>query len=50
LEDFSEKTLGAFIQHKMLETLYLAKLFNVNAFNQPDIEEYKLRTAEILQQ
>lgn len=43
LEDFSEKTLGAFIQHKMLETLYLAKLFNVNAFDQPDIEEYKKR-------
>ncbi len=43
LEDFSEKTLGAFIQHKMLETLYLARLFSVNAFDQPDIEEYKRR-------
>lgn len=49
LTDFSERTLGAFIQFKMLETLYLAKLFNVNAFDQPDIEEYKLRTAKILQ-
>lgn len=45
LEDFSAKTLGAFIQYKMFETLYLAKLFNVNAFDQPDIEEYKLRTS-----
>jgi len=40
-----EHELGAFMQHAMLQTMYLGKLLNVNAFDQPAVEEYKKRIA-----
>jgi hypothetical protein len=33
--------IGIFMQTKMVETMLLAKLFDVNAFDQPAVEEYK---------
>lgn len=42
LPDLSEKTLGYFMQFKMVEVLYLAALLGVNPFDQPEVEEYKL--------
>ncbi len=33
---------------KMLETVYLAQLMNVNAFDQPNVELYKAETRKIL--
>ncbi|HSE34932.1 MAG TPA: hypothetical protein VLB83_02295 [Candidatus Paceibacterota bacterium] len=36
--------IGAFMQWKMLETMYLAELLNVNAFDQPSVEAYKKET------
>lgn len=41
LFDISPHTLGEFMQFKMFEILFLAKLLNVNPFDQPNVEEYK---------
>lgn len=40
--------LGEFLQYKMIETMYLAKLMKVNAFDQPNVEAYKNETRKIL--
>ncbi len=40
--------LGAFMQWKMIETMLLAKLFDINAFDQPAVEEYKAETRRLL--
>ena len=48
LDDISEYSLGEFMQFKMLEVMYLANLMNVNAFDQPGVEDYKKVTREIL--
>ncbi len=48
LQGKNEYCLGQFLQFKMLEVVYLAYLFNVNPFDQPDIEEYKEETRKIL--
>ena len=41
LDDITEKELGAFMQFKMMEVLYLAKLMGVSPFGQPEVEKYK---------
>ena len=41
-------TLGQFMGMRMLETMYLAKLMNVDAFDQPNVEIYKTNTRKIL--
>lgn len=48
LSEISLKSIGAYMIFSMLQTVYLAKLFDVNAFDQPHVEEYKLRAREIL--
>jgi glucose-6-phosphate isomerase len=48
LSDISEKTLGKYMQFRMMEMMYLAKLMSVNAFDQPNVEEYKVETHAIL--
>jgi glucose-6-phosphate isomerase len=40
--------LGQYMQFKMFEIMYLAKLMNVNAFDQPQVELYKEETRKIL--
>jgi glucose-6-phosphate isomerase len=50
LEKISEKELGAFLQFKMIEMMYLGQLLNVNAFDQPHVELYKVETKRILNQ
>lgn len=39
LDDFLD--IGIFMQTKMVETMLLAKLFEIEAFDQPAVEEYK---------
>jgi len=39
---------GLFMGMRMLETMYIAHLMNINAFNQPNVELYKNKTREIL--
>lgn len=48
MHDISEDSLGQYLQLKMCETMYLARLLGVNAFDQPRVEEYKRETREIL--
>jgi len=48
LEDISPYEIGAFMQFKMMEMMYLGRLFNVNPFNQPSVENYKTETKKIL--
>lgn len=42
------ESLGQFMQWKMVESMYLAELFNVNAFDQPNVESYKTETKRIV--
>ncbi|MBI4017277.1 MAG: hypothetical protein HY363_06315 [Candidatus Aenigmarchaeota archaeon] len=44
----SEETIGAFLQMKMMEVMFLGRLWNVNAFDQPEVEKYKAETRKIL--
>lgn len=41
-------SLGLFMGMRMLETMYVAELLNVNAFDQPNVELYKDKTRAIL--
>lgn len=41
-------SLGLFMGMRMLETIYVAKLMHVNAFDQPNVELYKTKTKQIL--
>ena len=48
LPDRSEASIGGFLQYKMMETMYLGSLLDVNPFNQPNVESYKEETRRIL--
>ena len=48
LESISEKSLGEFLQYKMMEMIFLGKLMDVNPFDQPNVESYKVETKRIL--
>jgi glucose-6-phosphate isomerase len=48
LRDLSAVSLGELFQFKMLEMMQLARLMNVNAFDQPNVESYKVETRRIL--
>ncbi len=48
LPDKSEYSVGQFLQFKMMETIYLGYLFDVNPFDQPNVEGYKEETRKIL--
>jgi len=41
-------SMGLFMGMRMLEIMYLAELLNVNAFNQPNVELYKVKAKKIL--
>ncbi len=44
LESLSETELGYYLQFRMIEMMYLAQLMHVNAFDQPNVEGYKVET------
>lgn len=48
LPDLSLETLGAFLQLEMCVVMYLAEMLEINAFDQPNVEEYKQATRRIL--
>lgn len=48
LGEIDERSLGEFLQFKMIEMMYLGKLLGVNAFDQPNVEDYKVETKKIL--
>ena len=41
-------SLGLFMAMRLREVMYVAKILNVDAFNQPNVELYKTKTKEIL--
>lgn len=49
LPDKSPHTIGQLLQFKMMEMMYLGFLLNVNPFDQPNVEAYKIETKKILQ-
>lgn len=49
LEGVSLTELGAFMQFKMIEVMYLGHLLKVNPFDQPAVELYKAETKRILE-
>ncbi len=49
LPQIDEFHLGEYLQFKMFEIMYLAKFLNVNAFDQPNVEDYKIETKRILE-
>lgn len=50
LKTNSAYEIGAYMQMKMIETMYLARLFNVDAFNQPHVEIYKEEARHLIAQ
>ena len=44
----SEKELGMIFTFFVLETILLARLMNINPFNQPAVEQVKIETRKIL--
>lgn len=49
LDAIDERSLGAFLQFKMIEMMYLGQLLNVNSFDQPNVEAYKIETKRLLE-
>lgn len=49
LGDLSEETIGALLQMKMIEMMYLGKLMGVNPFDNPGVEAYKEETRKLLE-
>ncbi len=47
-EDELAYDLGVFMGMRMREVMYVAELMNLNAFDQPNVESYKLKTKAIL--
>jgi len=50
MPEISPFALGEYLQFKMIEMMYLGKLMNVETFNQPNVELYKIETRKILKQ
>ena len=48
IRDFSASCIGALLQFKMLEMMYLGYLLQVNPFDQPAVEKYKQEARRIL--
>lgn len=48
LSDLSPESLGAIMQFEMCMVMYLAYLLRIDAFDQPNVEEYKKATRKIL--
>jgi glucose-6-phosphate isomerase len=48
LEDYHEKEIGSYLQFKMLEVYFLAKIMDVNPFDQPEVNSYKANLTRYL--
>ncbi|MBA4250079.1 MAG: hypothetical protein C0432_04000 [Candidatus Puniceispirillum sp.] len=49
LEILDEYVLGTLMMNSMLEVIYIAQLWNIDAFNQPAVEEGKIKAYEYLE-
>ncbi len=50
LNGINERELGLFMALQMTKIMFLAKLFEINAFDQPAVEFYKEETRKLLQE
>ena len=50
VKDVDERTMGALMMHFMLETIFAAHLWKIDAFDQPKVEDAKVLTREYLSQ
>lgn len=50
LDTLDERALGALMMHFMLETIFAAHLWKIDAFDQPRVEDAKVLTREYLSQ
>lgn len=48
LTDLNPESLGSLLQFMMCTVMHLANMLNINAFDQPNVEEYKEATRRIL--
>lgn len=48
IQDFSTETLGFMMMYMMLETIFIADMMKVDAFDQPAVEDSKIRAKKIL--
>jgi len=46
LNSITEKELGAYLQFKMIETMFVGHLLDVNTFDQPNVDTYKREVNE----
>lgn len=49
LDNLEVYSLGAYLQFKMVEMMYLGQLLSVNSFDQPNVESYKIETKRLLE-
>lgn len=49
LPDISPRIIGQLLQFYMIEMIYLGYLFDVNPFDQPNVEAYKKETRRVLE-
>ena len=49
LPDKTAATIGELLQMKMIEIMYLGYLIQLNPFDQPNVEEYKIETKKLLE-
>jgi glucose-6-phosphate isomerase len=50
IQTLDEETLGALMMHIMLEVICLSQLMKIDPFNQPAVEQGKIRTRHLLAQ
>ncbi len=50
VKEVDERTMGALMMHFMLETIFAAHLWKIDAFDQPKVEDAKVLTREYLSQ
>lgn len=49
LNGITPEEIGEYLQFKMIEMMFLGKLLDVNTFDQPNVELYKVETKRLLQ-
>lgn len=47
-DEISPESIGEFMAMKLMETIYLGKLMDINPFDQPNVEDYKDKTRDNL--
>lgn len=48
IDDYTPQTLGALMMHFVIETIFASYILGVNPYNQPAVEDYKIRTQAFL--